>query len=517
MSQDTVKTLSKGIVLKSLSNQLVMLAGLAISVLLNRHYGKENYGLVVLTYTIVGFITSLSSFGVKPAINRFLPQYMKLNNFKSCASIILVSFFYQIIGLIIFSLLIFFLSNFISITIYHKAELRQFLIAAIAYMIGLSLSDYVFQVFQGLQDWKKDAFANILYNCSYLIFIIVIIYWLKLPIVTIFYANLFAALITFFVGISITQKTISRYFTQIPKKSVLLAQSKKIFGFSLPLTISPVTLFLSTWFDKAILGKYIPLGELSLYYIAFLFYNALLTFLKTFNTVLLPYLASISNSLDTEIKRKFQVIFRFFMHVSILCCIISFFAVKPVIVFLYGNAYLEAVLIFRFFLALLFIRSFGNTLGMFSFNVFGMTYQLALSGIVLTVLTIALNILLVPSLGYRGAILGNFIAFSIFLIVYLVLMKPVARLISLNSVMRLLSIIAVISGAYMVLRYFDVRNEFILFTVLIGMYAVMLKVLTELHRSDLDIIKKFFLSARDLVFIRSRPARQAEMNNGRSV
>lgn len=503
MSQDTVKTLSKGMVLKSISNQIVMFAGLAISVLLNRHYGKENYGLLVLTYTIVGFIASLSSFGVKPAINRFLPQYMKRNNFKSCASIILVSFFYQMIGLIIFSLLIFILSNFISVSIYHKTQLRPFLIAAIAYMIGLSLSDYIFQVFQGLQDWKKDAFANILYNCSYLIFIIVIIYVLRLPIVTIFYANLFAALITFFVGILIMQKSISKYFMEMPKKSVLLAQSKKIFGFSLPLTISPVTLFLNTWFDKAILGRYIPMAELSLYYIAFLFYNALLTFLKTFNTVLLPYLASISNSLDAEIKRKFQVIFRFFMHVSILCCIISFFAVKPIIIFLYGHAYVGAVLIFRLFLALLFIRSFGNTLGMFSFNVFGMTYQIALSGIVLTVLTVTLNILLVPSLGYRGAILGNFIAFLIYFIVYLVLMRPVAKLISVNSVMRIISIIAVISSSYAILRYFGVRNEFILFTVLMGIYAVMLKALNELHRSDLDIIKKFFLSARDIVFIPS--------------
>jgi hypothetical protein len=132
-----------------------------------------------------------------------------------------------------------------------------------------------------------------------------------------------------------------------------------------------------------------------------------------------------------------------------------------------------------------------------------MTYQLAFSGIVLTVLTVSLNILLVPVLGYRGAILGNFIAFLIFLIVYLVLMKPVTRLISLNSVMKILSIIAVISGSYMALRYFEVRNEFILFAVLIGMYAVMLKVLNELHRSDLDIIKKFFISARDIVFIPS--------------
>ncbi|MBM3254561.1 MAG: hypothetical protein FJZ16_09930 [Candidatus Omnitrophica bacterium] len=490
MKDDTVKILSKGIFLKSVSNQLVMLAGLIISILLNRCYGKENYGLIVLTYTIIGFVSSLTSLGVKPALNRFLPQYMQQGDLKSTASMILISLFYQIAGLVIFGITVLFLSNFISHCVYHKESLKPFLIAGVAYMTGVSLSDYVFQVFQGLQDWKKDAITNLLYMGFYLLFIVVIIYFLKLPIISIFYANLFASLVTFITGSLMLPKSIRKYLTKIPERKTIFEQSKKMFGFGLPLMLSPINFFLITWFDKAILGKYVPLEKLALYYIAFLFFSALFATFKVLNTVLMPYLATIAENLDAQIRMKFEIVFRWFIYISILAGILTFFLIEPVIIHFYGRDYLEAVFIFRLFLILFFIRSVQSAFGMFAMNVYALTKRVAFTGILLAFSTIILNILLVPRYGYMGAILGNIIAYIIYWIGYLWLIVPLRRIVPLGVVLKTLVLFIVIGSTYYILCNIGLINLFLSAFIIVGVFLITLGLLGEIRKEDKELIDR---------------------------
>lgn len=491
MKDDAVKILSKGIFLKSISNQLVMLAGLIISVMLNRHYGKDDYGLVVLTYTVVGLISSFTSLGVKPAINRFLPQYMQRNDQESTASMILISLFYQFLGLIIFGGVIFGLSNFISLSIYKKAELKPFLTAGIAYMIGISLSDYVFQVFQGLQDWKKDMVTNILYNGSYLIFIITGIYFLKLPLISVFYANLSASLLTLLVGSLIMPKSIRKYLIRFPQKEVFFSQSKKIFSFGLPLILSPFNFFLIAWFDKVILGKYIPLGNLTMYYIAFLFYNTLFMTFKVLNTVLMPYLATIADKSNVEIKRKFRIVFRWFVYISIFAGIIAFFLIEPIIIRLYGRDYLESVFIFRLFLILFFIRSIQSAFGMFAMNVYALTKRVAFTGAILAAGTIILNILLVPRYGYIGAISGNIIAYIIYWISYFWLMVPMRRIMPLEVVTKTVALFMVIGATYCILREIGCTSLCLSVFLITAVFLITLKLLGEIRKEDKELMARF--------------------------
>ncbi len=491
MEKDTVKILSRGIFLKSISNQLVMLAGLVISVLLNRCYGKENYGLVVLTYTIIGFVASLTSLGVKPALNRFLPQYMKQRDPESSASMILLSFFYQFLGLIIFGVVMFVLSNFISVSIYHKSQLKPFLMAGIAYMAGISLSDYVFQVFQGLQDWKKDAMANLLYMGTYLLFIIVSVFVLKLQIISIFYANLFASLITLVIGLFMLPEAIGKHLPKMPKKKVIFDQSKKMFTFGLPIMLSPINFFLITWFDKAILAKYVSLEKLALYYIAFLFFNALFATFKVLNTVLLPYLATLDEEPDELIKRKFEMVFRWFIYISIFAGIFAFFIIKPVIVHFYGRDYLEAIFIFRLFLILFFIRSVQSAFGMFAMNVYALTKRIAITGAFLAISTIVLNVLLVPRHGYIGAITANIFSYIIYWISYLWLIAPLRRIVPLDVVLKTLTLFIVISVAYYLLNMVGLANLFLLTFFITAVFVVSLRLLGEIRKEDKDLVIRF--------------------------
>jgi len=263
-----------------------------------------------------------------------------------------------------------------------------------------------------------------------------------------------------------------------------------MFGFGLPLMLSPINFFLITWFDKAILGKYVPLEKLALYYIAFLFFSALFATFKVLNTVLMPYLATIAENLDAQIRMKFEIVFRWFIYISILAGILTFFLIEPVIIHFYGRDYLEAVFIFRLFLILFFIRSVQSAFGMFAMNVYALTKRVAFTGILLAFSTIILNILLVPRYGYMGAILGNIIAYIIYWIGYLWLIVPLRRIVPLGVVLKTLVLFIVIGSTYYILCNIGLINLFLSAFIIVGVFLITLGLLGEIRKEDKELIDR---------------------------
>ncbi|MFQ6111690.1 MAG: oligosaccharide flippase family protein, partial [Nitrospinota bacterium] len=101
---NALETLSRGVFLKTLSNLVVMGFGLAMPVLLNRHFGKEAYGLLVLTYSVTSFLIVLADLGGKPSISRFVPRALAAGDSRRAAEIALTGSFFQVAGMAIFAL-----------------------------------------------------------------------------------------------------------------------------------------------------------------------------------------------------------------------------------------------------------------------------------------------------------------------------------------------------------------------------------------------------------------------------
>lgn len=481
--------ITKSIFLKTFANILFLLLTLVISVFLNRYYGKDLYGLLVLVYAVTSFCFFFADLGAKQTINRFIPQYLKKQNEPKIGSLINSAVLYQIMGVALFSSCIFFFSDFIAVNFFHHPELAPLIRVGILFFATFALMDFIFQVFQAYQSWLKESILNVLYLILYLGLICTFTIFLNKSIKNVLFANSIACLLIIILGIFLLPKEIRSFLCLNFNFSQVRFLNKKILTFGLPLLFNNLTFFILMWFDKALLGKYGHLRYVTFYYIAFGFYSGIMAMLKTLYTVFMPYIASFSVESQEKIQDNFRLVFKYFLQVAVFISIVSFFAVEPLVKLLYGADYLPVVVAFRLLTVLIILRAITNPIHMFMLNVYGLVKENLIISSILAASTAILDILLIPLYGYKGAIIAATVGYICFIIGALFvrkIRKMIPGVMILNTTICIIALIA----AFYLLNLLGIKSPFIFPVILLPFYFVSLIIIKELKSEDLAMIKK---------------------------
>lgn len=497
---NTLRKLSRGFAFKIIANVVTAGIGITISVILNRYYGKESYGLLVLVYTVTGLAFSLSGLGVTNTINRFVPKYAEKCNWKNSFSLVLSGFILKLICISIFGILLLILAKSIAVKFFHQGELHPLLLIGVLYFASFTFVDFTFQVFQGLQLWKKESVLNVAHPALYFFLIVSFIYMFKVSLKTVIFLNAIAAILTVFLGILLIPKDIKNMTLSIIgriKPSDINNQLNKIRLFGFPFILIDLNFYLIQWFDKVILGRYISPGKLAFYYIAFTSMNYLMIMIKNFTVVLMPHMAGESSNNHENIKKKFNIISKFYVHVASLVAIILFFLIKPAVVILYGVEYSPVIHIFRLFLIVFLIRAFCSSSGIFLINVLGKS---KINSVLITILSIQIilyDLILIPRFGINGAIISAIMAYFIYVILLGLSLKNIWNTSLVKSICKALgglSLLIIIY--YWILPFFGFENPYISAIIFLSIYILGMKLSNELTHKDFLFLKRLIVSIK---------------------
>ncbi len=484
-----LETLSRGVLLKTLSNLVVMGFGLAMPVLLTRHFGKEAYGLLVLTYSVTSLLVVLADLGAKPSINRFVPRSVAAGDRGKAAEIVLTGSFFQAAGIAIFALLLLVLSGAIARGFFHQQALIPFLRAGALFLMGYAGVEFIFQLFQALQRWSREFLVSTLYPALYFFLTVAAILLLDISLVSVLYCNFAAAAAVIALG----ARLLPRELPPVPRVALSPGAFRElawqVARFGWPVLGGNLIFVIESWLDKALLGRYHTAEVVAHFYIGALFINAAMLLIKVLYTVLMPYAASLSVKPREEVLRQFRFTSRVFLHSGILIAIAGFFLIEPVITFLFGPGYGESAFAFRLLLSLFLIRAFQQNYGIFLVNVLGRSGLSLILATISTALLIPLLLILIPGYGFRGAVGAAVVSRLLSLALFIAATRTYGSIVDVASVAKSLGSLG-ITGLFCLLLKWGGLSSLPLFLLLsLGSYFLLIVLFRELGREDLAVVR----------------------------
>lgn len=383
-------------------------------------------GIYVLGVTVITAISVVSRMGFHTALIRLVSVYKSTNDSSKLKGILKFSFSISFITSIFFSIILFFLSRYLSISILHNLDLikpLQLFSLSIPFMTAFSL---IVSTFRGLKDMKNKVLIDFLQPASAFLFFLVLFNFFKLKI----WAAVYAYIISYFISILIGYLKLTKKLPFLIEQTLKpFINKKEVILYSLPLLFISTIGILFQRVDILMIGYFRSSQEVGLYAPAAHFALIVSFPLLLFNQMFAPSIA------DYYHKDKLKELTYLFKTITRWVFIISFplflflLLFNKEIMLLLGNPYMGAwpILIILAF-AYLINASVGSVAIILAMTVH--QHILLLTVLLATLLNISLNIFLIPRLGILGASLSTGISiillnlFNLFFVFKIIKMHP---------------------------------------------------------------------------------------------
>ncbi len=425
-----LKSLVKSSVIVLMAFILSKIFGYLYRIIIARYFGPEGYGLFSLSIVIVGWFVAISSLGFVEGMVRYISFYRGKNELDKIKYIYRFSSRILFVSTLITALILFFTSNFISVSIFHNPDL-SFYVKIFSIMLPFWVfSTYFLSIMRAFEKVKEVSFIeSILQSFSKLLFLVFFIFLG-------FKTN--AIIFSFFLGILI-MFLLAYFYCKIKLPKIFLnykldaetkrETSKNFFSYSWPVLFFGIISSIFYWVDSLSIGFFKSATEVGLYNavipIALLFNIAPEIFLQLFFPMITRKYSL--NDLDF-IKETSKQIGKWVFMINLPLFILMIFFPGMIINILFGQKYLIAAnslrfLVFGALFASVFIIS-NNLISMI-----GKSKIIFYDIIIATLINIILNIILIPqpvifgmdnSLGINGASIATTISIIIFNTLFLI-------------------------------------------------------------------------------------------------
>ena len=405
---------------------LAAFLGYLIRFLLARNLSVEEFGLFYAIFAFLGLLGIFKSLGFDKALIKFIPEFKhqrKNNLIKS--SIIYVSII-QLITNTIIIVLIYLLSNYLSIHFFHNNQASVILkLMAIAFFID----SFVFVLkfaFQGFQ--KMKLFAGIDLIRMILILIVVFIgFKLNYKILSPVAAYIIVPLVLIFIFTPILIKIVFPKF--IKSKFVLDVKIfKKISKYSLFVMAGGVGTLILGYTDSIVLTYFSGLENVGLYNIALPTARVLIFFPMAIMGVLLPLTSELWVKKEKVLlKAGIDLLYKYSIIVILPLVFIMLSFTELLINVLYGKSYILASNAMKILvIGMIFATLFAINSSFFS----GIGKPKIITKIVYTaaIFNLISNLILIPIIGIIGAALTTTIGYFIMMLMGLIIIRKFIKI-----------------------------------------------------------------------------------------
>lgn len=512
MKKEKVRGLKKSLNLL-VKTSVIVFIGILLSKILSyvyriiiaRHFGPEVYGLFSLALMVSGWFIAISALGFSEGLLRFIPIYRGRKQGAKIRYLFKFSLITLSITSILSGLLLFFLSDFISITFFHNTALSIYLKI---FSLLVPATGICYSFLAAIRAHEEIGWYSFLYNIAQNIIklaalCIFIVLGIDSNAVSLSYlAGIFGMLVLCYL---VCRYKIPHIFKthDLPHNERRLV-IREVMTYSIPLLFFGIVSTIFYWIDSFSLGLYKSAIEVGLYNAAIPIAILLSVAPELFMQLFFPMITR------EYARKKIKLIEQLSKQVAkwILIVNLPIFAIMMVfpgalIHLLFGYEYLAAenalrILSMGTLVSSIFITS--NQL----ISMLGKSKLVLMNIVIASVINLTLNSIFVPmkkigfienSMGLNGAALATLISLIVFNLLFVIEAHKYLKIIPLRRKMINLFLIAAVSTALLFyLRIIVPSNNLLvlagLFGIFMAVYIILILLSGSLDKNDKEIIRK---------------------------
>ena len=376
------------------------LLGYVFLILVTRTSGAEVWGVFALCLALLNITSIFSRMGIDIAILKFISSFK--DDIVKAKAIYLKGLKLVFSLSIFFTILLYFLSEFIAATIFNKNQLTFYIQLMAFAIIPFTIIYLNAQSFRGLK--KISHFAFFQHVSKFLlaiIFFVGISFFTEIPIQkNIFYAFIAALYCAMILSIILLKQE------DVSEKGFSPISSKELLKTAFPMMLSTSILLIMSWADSIIIGIFKTEVEIGIYNVSIKLAMISGIVLGAVNSIVAPKLSQTYNNGKKEefksiVKQSTRVIF--FSSVPILIFLIAF---PEFLLSFFGSEFIVGKTALYILLIGQIINAFSGSVGV----IMQMTGKEKLFQNILILalfLNIGLNFLLIPNHGIEGAAIAS--------------------------------------------------------------------------------------------------------------
>ncbi len=494
----TLKKILKGGFLVLLGFIGVRILEFVINILLARSLGPTKYGLIILGLVFVEISTRILNFGLPTAATQYIARHKKqyhLGIIKSIFSILLPI-------ILLFSFLIFLFSSFISINVFHSAELNIILKVFIIAIPFSTLMKVCIGFIRGYQKIKEKIIIEVS-QMLLLMFVFSFFYFTgKLEALTVVVIWVLSFFISSMIALSYLMKNAKFSFNSLIKEK---SYSKKdIIYYSFPVFLAGTLTILMGNIDNLMLGYFLNTNAIGIYNVAFKFAKLMVLPLFFFGYFYLPIATSLIYAKKTKsLKKIFQLINKWAIVLMIPFIFVFFIFSKDIISIVFGAKYVGASLALKILLggyALFLLVGVSNE----TLKAGAHTKEFFISAVCAVIFNIVFNYFLIPPFGIIGAAIGTAFSFLILSLFYFFFILKLFKVspISKSNVIQLFYSLVIFTFLFFLNNIITFGPIFLIILDIIIFYLLLLSfnfVFRTFEQEELDLfhlIKRKYLTLR---------------------
>ena len=415
---NVVRTIAKNSLFSFITTALNTLSIFIVGIVLARYLGAEEYGKYAFMMWFITLAILVANLGIGEMTKRFIAEALGQQNARKRKGIVQLALVARISISLIVSLLIITLSGPLAKSFNMSADQTLFIIVGasiLPYMLYFTFSN----IFAGFQKYEYTTWLELVVSpLRVVLVIILIVLGVGVREILIMYAVVWA--VGIFFGLFLTNRLEPLHDLFLPSLLETVERRDALKYSLAALGIIGMDYFLWQNAEVIFLGIYRPVVEVGYYNIACKVPASLVTIIPfVFGQVLLPAVSEQFGKGDIEkIKKIYVAAARYLMILSLPLATLGIALAKPIIHSLFGSEYAPAIILMQVIFIPFALRGLTFAVSSIIYGIKEPGYLLKI-GAVLVLMSIGLNLWLIPEHGALGAVIATSIPRVIALPIYI--------------------------------------------------------------------------------------------------
>ncbi len=392
--------------------------GFINQIILARVLGAGGVGEVILAVTVVRIASQISKFGMEETMMKFVPLYIDNHDKPRLKGTIMFGLGFALICSLVFMALIFFLSRFMALSIFHAEGLLKLLPVIALAIPAWVIRDITSGILRGHHDALRALVPESLVSpfVKIMVFLILIMHSVS---------PLYAILA--FVAGEIVAVTTSLAFLrnalQHLRSTVALYEKKKILDVAYTIIFTSMSVLVYTQADIWILGMFKSTEIVGIYGIAAKLVLLVYFPMLAFGAIIPPLISSIyASGNQNELREMVGASTRWILSIAMPIILILVIEGKFILSFAYGGAFSAGYIPLLILVTGQLIKASAGLIGVILQMSGGHRIYMQIN-ILGGLLNIVLNLILVPRFGMIGAATATAFCLSMIDIICIFIIK----------------------------------------------------------------------------------------------
>jgi O-antigen/teichoic acid export membrane protein len=488
---ESLRKIAKGAGIVFIGTLIGRAFGYGSRIVIARFLGASDYGLISLGFAALTMAAALAAIGLPAGVTRYISFYKGKEDKERIKGTIISAIKMNLPISVIFALLLFFGADWISIHIFHDANLTQVLrIFAIAVPF-LVLAQNLLSATVGFQEMRYQVYTENIFKEPLKLGAIVILVALGFGVTGAAWGWTIAIVLMPFVAFYFLEKKVFPIFNS---KIKAIPVERELFSFSWPLIFVGIAGMAMGFMDTLMLGYFCTSYEVGIYNAALPTAMLIRMPLAAFGVVFMPVITELySRERYDDLSDTYSAVTKWILSLAFPVFLLMALFSDEIIKILFGAEYVIgaealAILAFGFFISAVLAQA-SNIL-----NAFGRTKITMGCYLTGSVANFCLNLYLIPIFGVNGAAVATAASLVFVSVLYFIFGFYVSKMqpFKPNHLKPIFSAIIAVLIVHSLTKYLIGVSPFVLVVMLfvfLAVYFFLLLFIKGFDENDLMIMR----------------------------